>query len=388
MTAGPLATICVVSDDHDHSGDQPPQNPPPAQQPPLPPPPPAQQPPNQPLPPSFVLPGGEQPPAPWGPTPGEPPPWATPPASGAYSPTQYPQPPDPFAPAAGATHHAAAPQPPVPPPGGAENWPWWYGLATFGIGLIATLFVVGLLGAVYIGTGGKAEDPGFLIVATILQGLIFAGTAVGVARWSGPVRAIDFGLRRARLGPTIGKAAAILAIYFAVVTVYAELVHLKPDDSADKLGAGDGTLGMLGFVVMAAIIAPIAEEFFFRGMVFRSFVNGIGVVGGALASGLLFGAMHIDSVDQDRLLQIVPLALLGVLFAALYVWSGTLYSAIALHATNNALAVIVYANDHQSTLGIVLAVVAWTAMMAFCLVGWRLTDPLPNPPGSVPGDGQ
>ncbi len=236
------------------------------------------------------------------------------------------------------------------------------------------MVVVGIFAAVYTGSGGKAEDPAFLVIATILQGVIFAGAAVGMARMAGPVRAVDFGLRRARIGPTIGKIAAILAVYFVALTVYSELVHLTPDDSADKLGAGDGALGMLGFVVMAAIVAPVAEEFFFRGMVFRSLANGIGVAGGAIVSGLVFGAMHIDSLDQDRLLQVVPLALLGVLFALLYAWSGTLYSTIALHATNNSLAVIVYSSDHDSSLGLALGAGAWVLMMVVCLTGWHLTD--------------
>ncbi|MBI4897878.1 MAG: CPBP family intramembrane metalloprotease [Actinobacteria bacterium] len=265
-------------------------------------------------------------------------------------------------------------QPPVPAKTGADGWPWWYSLASFGIGIVALLFVIGIFGAVYTGAGGDVEDPAFLVIATIVQGLIFAGAAIGMARMNGPVSAVDFGLRRARLGPTIGKIAAVLAIYFVALSVYSALVHLTPDDSADKLGAADGALGMIGFVVMAAMVAPVAEEFFFRGMVFRSLANGIGVAGGAIVSGLIFGAMHIDSLDHDRLLQVVPLALLGVLFAVLYAWSGTLYSTIALHATNNALAVIVYSSDHNSTLGLAMGAAAWVLMMAFCLTGWRLTD--------------
>ena len=58
----------------------------------------------------------------------------------------------------------------------------------------------------------------------------------------------------------------------------------------------------------------------------------------------------------------------------LYAWSGTLFAPIALHATNNAMAVGYYASQNDSTLGIVLAVVAWALMITFCTIGHRWTD--------------
>lgn len=258
---------------------------------------------------------------------------------------------------------------------GADRWPAWYGLASFGIGLVGVWVIVGALALIYLGLGGSENDAAFLVVATILQGVVFAVAAVAVARWSGPVSAADFGLVRARFWPSLGKVAVVAVAYFVFLGLFASAVDLKPDDTPDQLGADEGMLGMVGFVFTAAIVAPLAEEFFFRGMVFRSLVNGLGVFWAALVSGALFGALHIDSLDNDRLLQIVPLAVLGVLFALLYAWSGTLYAAIALHATNNSLAVVAYAADHDSAFGVVIAAAAWALMMLVCVTGWRRTDP-------------
>ncbi|MFY9264118.1 MAG: CPBP family intramembrane glutamic endopeptidase [Solirubrobacterales bacterium] len=273
---------------------------------------------------------------------------------------------------------------------GADRWPARFGVLSAILGFVAAQVVIGVLAIIYVALGGDIDtgsgdtksDPAFVVAASVVQGVIFAATAVAIARTIGPVRACDFGLVRARLWPTVGKVVVFGVAYYAALAVYAELVNLTSDDAPDKLGAAAGTFGMLAFALVAAVIAPIAEEFFFRGMVFRALANGLGVVGGAVVSGVFFGSLHIDSLAQERLLQVVPLMILGIVFALLYAWSGTLYASIALHATNNSLAVIAYAADKQSEFGIVLGAVLWLTMMAFCLFGWRLTD-RPNRPGPM-----
>ncbi|MBK5229895.1 MAG: CPBP family intramembrane metalloprotease [Thermoleophilia bacterium] len=268
------------------------------------------------------------------------------------------------------------PMPPMPPPpaAGPEKWPARYGLISAALGFIAAQFVIGLVAVFYLSLGGHTHDSAFIMGASILQDLVFVGTAIVVAGQSGRVRAVDFGLRRAPFWPTVGKLTAVALTYFVALAIYSSIAHLTSDDTANDLGAGNSTFGMVGFVLMAAVVAPIAEEFFFRGMVFRALANGMGVVAAAVVSGVLFGALHIDSFSLDRLLQVVALALLGVLFALLYAWSGTLYSTIALHATNNALAVVVFASGRNSVVGVSLAASAWLGMMIFCVNDWRLTD--------------
>jgi membrane protease YdiL (CAAX protease family) len=254
-------------------------------------------------------------------------------------------------------------------------------------GFIAAQVLLVVAVAIWAALGGDYNnDKAFLVMASAVQEVIFVVAAVAIARTSGRVTMRDFGLVRAPFWPTFGKAAAVIFSYFVILAAYSSVVHLTSDDAPRKLGADSGQLGMLAFALLVAVLAPIAEELFFRGMVFRSLANKLGVWGGAIVSGLIFGAFHIDSLAQSRLLQVVPLAVLGVLFAVLYAWSGTIYSTIALHATNNALAVAVYAHQQHSNFGIVLAGCIWLAMITGCVVGWRFTDrggeppELPEPP--------
>jgi membrane protease YdiL (CAAX protease family) len=84
------------------------------------------------------------------------------------------------------------------------------------------------------------------------------------------------------------------------------------------------------------VVAPIAEEFLFRGYIFTALRGWAGVAGSALLTGALFGVIHF-SPDRPAA-YLVPLALFGVLLCLLYWKTGSLYPCIALHAINNALA--------------------------------------------------
>jgi uncharacterized protein len=83
------------------------------------------------------------------------------------------------------------------------------------------------------------------------------------------------------------------------------------------------------------VIAPIAEEFFFRGYFFGALRSWKGVWPAAILTGLVFGAIHVGSAPVPFL---VPLAVFGFILCLLYWRTGSLYPCIALHALNNSLA--------------------------------------------------
>ncbi len=87
--------------------------------------------------------------------------------------------------------------------------------------------------------------------------------------------------------------------------------------------------------VSAIIVAPIVEEIFFRGFIFRLLSCRIDVVSAALLSGLYFGAVHLS------LVQTVTLTIFGVVQCFLYVKTRSIMYPIILHAVFNAIAVAV-----------------------------------------------
>ncbi|MGK2877879.1 MAG: lysostaphin resistance A-like protein, partial [Solirubrobacterales bacterium] len=271
-----------------------------------------------------------------------------------------------------------------PPPGslgggGADAWRWYYALLAFFGGLVVSQIAVLIIGGLWVAFGDLSlenleDNSNFVVVASAVNQVLFIATAVFVARMSGSFAWRDLGLVRAPFWRSVWMMAAVMGSYLLILAAYNQLVKLAPDDAPEKLGANAGDLKMLFFALLVAVLAPIAEEIFFRGMIFRALRNGLGLWLAAIVSGLLFGALHIDATTSERLLQVIPLAVLGVSFALLYAWTGTLYSTIALHATNNAIAVAAYAEKHNSDFGLVLAVVLWVLMMLGCAFGHRLTD--------------
>ena len=242
------------------------------------------------------------------------------------------------------------PTPPPPerpelPEGAGPRWPPWYAGVGFLVALILTLVVVGIVAAA---TGASTSDqnPTFTVVATFLQGVIFIGTAVLFASFAGKPRPEHFGLRRSPFWPTVGWAALGLVCFYVVAAVYTAIVQPDAEQTvAQDLGADQGTVGMIAAGFMIVCVAPVAEEFFFRGFFYRALRSRYSVLGAALIDGLLFGAIHWDFSTTDGLLIIPPLAALGFMFCLVYERTGSLYPVIALHALNNAIAYAVTVED-------------------------------------------
>lgn len=95
----------------------------------------------------------------------------------------------------------------------------------------------------------------------------------------------------------------------------------------------------IGLVVVAAILAPIAEEILFRGLLHDLLRRRLGFVPAAVLGSLLFGAMHIESAQTVYF--VLPLAFLGFLLCWLREdgprrrGGGNLWSCILVHALHN-----------------------------------------------------
>ena len=243
-------------------------------------------------------------------------------------------------------HGYAFPHPPPPdPPELPEKarawprWPWWYGPAAMGIAFVTTLIVVGIFGALALAAGVEdIEDAeGFLQVATVLQQIIFVAVAVIFAAQTIRPRAWHFGLRRARFWPTLGWAALGFVSYWILAIAYSAAV--QPDaeqETLESLGTDESTLWLIGAALLVIVLAPLAEEIFFRGFFYRALRTRLPVAAAALIDGAIFGVIHFENADMAVILPI--LALLGVIFCLVYEKTGSLFAVIGLHAFNNFIA--------------------------------------------------
>lgn len=98
----------------------------------------------------------------------------------------------------------------------------------------------------------------------------------------------------------------------------------------------DGNASQKLILALAAVVmAPIGEEVCFRGFIYNILRQRAGVWSAALATGLLFGAVHAS------LVQLVPLTIFGIAQCLLYEKSKTLTLPMAVHALFNGLSVAV-----------------------------------------------
>ena len=98
--------------------------------------------------------------------------------------------------------------------------------------------------------------------------------------------------------------------------------------------AGFSWPAAIAMVVLGGIIAPFAEEFFFRGMLYTWLDRSLGKTPGILISSLVFGALHGDLV-----IGTVAFAL-GILLAWSYERSKSLWAAFIIHAINNGVKIV------------------------------------------------
>jgi len=235
----------------------------------------------------------------------------------------------------------APPQPPELPEGvdPAPVWPAWYAPLAFLVGVVGTFVAVAIVAAVTGVTDPDEATPTFTILATLGQSIVFVVTSVLFASLQQPPRPWQFGLRGTRLWPAVGWAALGMLSFYVFAAIYS--VAVQPDieqNITKELGAEDSTVGLVvaGFMVIA--VAPVGEEFFFRGFFYRALRSRYAIPLAAAIDGLLFGVIHWDFSKLDGLLIVPPLAVLGLVFCLVYEKTGSLYPVIGLHAFNNSLA--------------------------------------------------
>jgi membrane protease YdiL (CAAX protease family) len=219
------------------------------------------------------------------------------------------------------------------------RWPPWTSVVALVAGFAAALFGALVLGVVAVAFGAdfKHQPPSVQILATIVQDLCLIGSAVVFARMFGRVRPADFGLRPTRLWPAVGWAVLTWASFYVFTAAFVAIIGASPSDDQlpKQLGVNDSTTALIAVAFLVAVVAPVAEEFFFRGFFFTALRNWRGLWPAAIGTGIVFGAIHGSSADAAFLL---PLGFFGFSLCLLYHKTGSLYPGIAVHCANNSVA--------------------------------------------------
>ena len=172
-----------------------------------------------------------------------------------------------------------------------------------------------------------AAQLGLLIVGYLFVYRTNALAALPSFPGRDPIRAIVAGLGwgvLAWIGSTI--------VLFLVSELLARIGRPPP------VGPAEQAIALLDpWLVTVAIVvfAPIAEELFFRGIVFNAWLREAGRTWAYIGSAALFAAIHLS------LESLLPIFLLGLALAWVYQRTGNLIAPITMHATVNGISVAI-----------------------------------------------
>ncbi|MEM9565256.1 MAG: CPBP family intramembrane glutamic endopeptidase [Actinomycetota bacterium] len=166
----------------------------------------------------------------------------------------------------------------------------------------------------------------------------YLGGPILINRLSGSGPMLDFDLRvspaQAAMAAVIGVAMQ-LAVLPPLYWVIERFVTTDPSETAEAIvGAADGLLDVVLLVFAVVIMAPLAEEWFYRGMVLSSLVRRIGPIAGAVISSAVFALIHLE------LILLPGLFLLALVLAWLTMRIGRVGVAIVAHLAFNATTVV------------------------------------------------
>ncbi len=211
--------------------------------------------------------------------------------------------------------------------------------------LIAGFLLATLLPALFVApffddlneTGAKLAFQG-------LFELVLVGTVIGVASgW----RFADLSAALPRLGfRRFGRSAVWIAVkgyaaYFALTLALSVIVRPDQEDISKELGVCGSSVAIAVLaVVLLALVAPVVEEMFFRGMFFSGLRSRFSLWPAAAISGGLFGLAHAPTGPTSA----IVLVGLGVALAWIYEETGSIWPCIMVHVMNNALALAVAFN--------------------------------------------
>jgi membrane protease YdiL (CAAX protease family) len=244
-------------------------------------------------------------------------------------------------------------------------WPLWTAPAALVIGLM-----FGALGTILVDivahAGGSSishPSPAANIIADIVFDLGFVAAALWLTGWKATPRPADFGYRRVHIRTAVQAIVLAALGYYGLTALYSAVLNLHQNDKLPSdLGVTHSTFALVAASVFVCAVAPMAEEFFFRGFFFGALRNmpvrlgrhDLGPWIAAVLTGILFGLAHLGSAPAEFL---VPLGFLGFVLCLVRWRTGSLYPCMALHSANNALALGVQQLSWSAPaiLGLVLA---------------------------------
>ncbi len=239
--------------------------------------------------------------------------------------------------AAGLSHYVLAP--------GLRGGPKaWHGVGSHRLVLASTLLVIlmsnlGPLVYALVQPGqGLCSIPGFLTAGVSVGVSLILVTYIRFIR-PGVLTVADLGMQPERLaghvstGLLLGVGVLVLS---AAIQALLGALGVRQTQLLDLRCVRDfPMIGFAAIVFAGGVLAPIAEELFFRGYVFQAYMRTRGPLVAYGLSSLLFGLLHLN------LPALLPIVMLGLVFCWAYQRTGSIVPSMVAHSLNNSVAFVI-----------------------------------------------
>lgn len=236
-----------------------------------------------------------------------------------------------------------------------ESKPWSVDDLLFAIGALVVAWVVtegAVWGALKLAHVDQESAMPWLLLADMMLRVVFLFGFVAFFRRRGTDWRQAVGLAHK---PPL-QAIALGAIFFlamipplaVVFPVSAKICHLfgikdSPQDVADLLANSDSTFVVVSIVAFAVAVAPVFEEFFFRGFAYPALKQRWGTWRALVIVSAAFAAIHLHVPSLG------PLFALAIGLGLSYEFTGSLLAPITVHALFNTVNVgmLLYVRAHS-----------------------------------------
>jgi membrane protease YdiL (CAAX protease family) len=170
-----------------------------------------------------------------------------------------------------------------------------------------------------------------------------AGIAVALRRLRAPLTFLGL---HWPTPPDLGRTLVLVIPWYigiAVVTALSSAAlnggHVVPGNTRQLFLQHPHGLGILLLALLVtAVAAPLCEEAFFRGMLFRLLRRRLPLWAAVVLSAMVFGLAHASPAVSFALLPVFTY--MGIVLAVVYAWTGSLTNTVLLHALNNAVGTV------------------------------------------------
>ncbi len=207
----------------------------------------------------------------------------------------------------------------------------------FSVGLIA------LYGMMLSGAWTRSEEVEVTMDALLAGGVVqvsLCALLLVVLLWRGHRFTDALGTGSASYHRIAAWSALLLAAFYPLVDVAMRTQMAIQGTRPEQQPIVEFARGIhspaeqMAMVLFAVIIAPLTEEFIFRGFLYRSLKARLGLFTAALLTSLLFSVIHLHGPS------FLPLAMFGFVLVMAYERTGSLLAPMLMHTVFNAASLV------------------------------------------------